>query len=127
MTDAIGIRVTFTATKYPETLAFFSSLGYAVEASWDEPASSGTIFTLGGATLEVLAPSADEAPLLPPCFALCIETDEVDDLCQRLRRQGVAITNDPTDQPWGERRLSITDPNGIIINYYSTITVGHEP
>ena len=47
--------------------------------------------------------------------------------CQRLRRQGVAITNDPTDQPWGERRLSITDPNGIIINYYSTITVGHEP
>ena len=37
------------ATKYPETLAFFLSLGYTVEASWDEPASSGTIFTLGGA------------------------------------------------------------------------------
>jgi len=31
---------------------------------------------------------------------------------ERLRAAGVAVTEEPTDQPWGERIARVLDPDG---------------
>ncbi|MGW0392030.1 VOC family protein [Streptomyces sp. NPDC003042] len=34
---------------------------------------------------------------------------------ERLRAEGVAITMELREEPWGERLFQVTDPNGVII------------
>jgi catechol 2,3-dioxygenase-like lactoylglutathione lyase family enzyme len=38
--------------------------------------------------------------------------DDVDGLVERLRSAGYQIMSEPTDQPWGVREASVTDPDG---------------
>ena len=38
--------------------------------------------------------------------------EDVDALCERARDAGAEITEEPTDQEYGERRFSATDPEG---------------
>jgi uncharacterized glyoxalase superfamily protein PhnB len=38
----------------------------------------------------------------------------VDDLCQRARAAGAEITEEPTDQEYGERRFTARDPEGHV-------------
>lgn len=37
---------------------------------------------------------------------------DVDALCERARAEGAQITQEPTDQPYGERRFGAADPEG---------------
>lgn len=38
--------------------------------------------------------------------------DDVDTLCERARAAGAEITEEPTDQDYGERRFAAADPEG---------------
>jgi uncharacterized glyoxalase superfamily protein PhnB len=40
------------------------------------------------------------------------EVEDVDALCERARGAGAEITEEPTDQEYGERRFSAVDPEG---------------
>ncbi|GAA3398812.1 VOC family protein [Cryptosporangium minutisporangium] len=49
----------------------------------------------------------------------------VDDLAgedARLRAEGVTITHELTEEPWGERFLQVADPNGVIIQLVEWVT-----
>jgi predicted enzyme related to lactoylglutathione lyase len=48
-------------------------------------------------------------------ITFAIEIADVDAECARLRRLGVPILQQPTDQPWGARTVLIQDPNGVAI------------
>ncbi|AXH97057.1 VOC family protein [Ornithinimicrobium avium] len=41
------------------------------------------------------------------------EVVDVVDLVARLRREGVPVTQEPTDEPWGERDAVALDPDGF--------------
>jgi PhnB protein len=41
-----------------------------------------------------------------------VEVDDVDALCERARAEGAEITEEPTDQAYGERRFGVKDPEG---------------
>jgi lactoylglutathione lyase len=45
-------------------------------------------------------------------ISLWAYTDDCDVLVERLRRAGVRITEEPADQPWGERVARVVDPDG---------------
>ncbi len=45
-------------------------------------------------------------------FALWVYADSCDDAVERLRSAGATITEEPTDQPWGERVARTLDPDG---------------
>lgn len=45
-------------------------------------------------------------------FALWVYADSCDAAVDRLRSAGVAVTEEPTDQPWGERIARVLDPDG---------------
>jgi len=45
-------------------------------------------------------------------ISLWAYTDDCDATIARLRAAGVAITEEPADQPWGERVARVLDPDG---------------
>ncbi len=45
----------------------------------------------------------------------CITVQDVDKIAARIRASGGALTQGPTDQPWGMRDLAVTDPDGFKI------------
>jgi lactoylglutathione lyase len=45
-------------------------------------------------------------------FALWVYADDCDAAIERLRAAGVTVTEEPADQPWGERVARVLDPDG---------------
>jgi catechol 2,3-dioxygenase-like lactoylglutathione lyase family enzyme len=43
--------------------------------------------------------------------------DDVDGVCARLEREGVAITTPLQTEPWGERFFQVSDPNGVVVQF----------
>jgi lactoylglutathione lyase len=58
-------------------------------------------------------PDAVAAP--NPRFSLWVYTDECDAAVEHLRAAGVEITEEPADQPWGERVARVRDPDGNLV------------
>jgi len=44
--------------------------------------------------------------------SLWVYADDCDAAVERLRTAGVTVTQEPTDQPWGERVARVLDPDG---------------
>ncbi|MEX0881138.1 MAG: VOC family protein [Thermoanaerobaculia bacterium] len=45
----------------------------------------------------------------------CMTTKNVDDLAKRIEANGGRLDQGPTDEPWGVRDISLTDPDGFKI------------
>jgi lactoylglutathione lyase len=45
-------------------------------------------------------------------FSLWVYADSCDEAVERLRAAGVTVTEEPADQPWGERVARVLDPDG---------------
>jgi lactoylglutathione lyase len=45
-------------------------------------------------------------------FSLWVYADSCDDAVERLRAGGITVTEEPADQPWGERVARVLDPDG---------------
>jgi len=43
----------------------------------------------------------------------CMTKGSVDDLAKRIEAKGGKLDQGPTDQPWGMRDISLTDPDGF--------------
>ena len=82
-----------------------------------------TVFALGATMLNVLAVAAAAevvAPARPgavgdtPRMLLSLFVDDVDDVCEQLRRRGVVLLDGPVDRPWGKRTAAFADPAGAV-------------
>jgi catechol 2,3-dioxygenase-like lactoylglutathione lyase family enzyme len=47
-------------------------------------------------------------------FQFTLGVQDVDAMCEELRRRGVELLNGPMDRPWGIRTASFRDPGGHI-------------
>ncbi|WP_432949069.1 VOC family protein [Kribbella sp. CA-253562] len=56
-------------------------------------------------------PDFQVTPGRPP-IALWLYTDDLDGVVDRIRAAGGRITQEPADQPWGEREARAEDPDG---------------
>jgi lactoylglutathione lyase len=58
----------------------------------------------------------------PRAMSLWVYADDCDAAVERLRAAGVTVTEEPTDQPWGERVARVLDPDGneVIIGQRAT-------
>jgi uncharacterized glyoxalase superfamily protein PhnB len=45
----------------------------------------------------------------------CMTKSNVDDLAKQIEKKGGRLDQGPTDQPWGFRDISLTDPDGFKI------------
>ena len=69
-----------------------------------------------GLTRDVVAGSSHRP------ISLWVYTDDCDGAVERLRAANVIVTEEPTDQPWGERVARVLDPDGneVIIGQRGT-------
>ena len=84
---------------------------------------NSAVFKFGDTLINLLAVSeAPEliapAPVAPPEAGaraqFTITVDDVDAVCDELRRRGVELLNGPMDRPWGIRTAAFRDPAGHI-------------
>jgi catechol 2,3-dioxygenase-like lactoylglutathione lyase family enzyme len=84
---------------------------------------NSAVFRFGETVINLL--QVDEAPgLVEPAevapadggvrFQFTLAVDDVDAMCEELRRRGVELLNGPLDRPWGIRTASFRDPGGHI-------------
>jgi lactoylglutathione lyase len=103
-----------TTSKLREALAFYRDLlgatvTYEFPGPDGEPGYVG--LELGSTHLGIgRDPAATAAP--SPRFSLWVYADDCNAAVERLRRAGVTIVEEPTDQPWGERVARVLDPDG---------------
>jgi lactoylglutathione lyase len=99
----------------PRALGFYQELlgatvGYEFPSPDGDPAYVG--LDIGSSHLGIgLAPDAVESGG-PRSMSLWLYADDCDATVERLRSAGVTITEEPTDQPWGERVARVLDPDG---------------
>jgi catechol 2,3-dioxygenase-like lactoylglutathione lyase family enzyme len=49
-----------------------------------------------------------------PRFMFTVAVEDVDGVCEELRRLGVGLLNGPIDRPWGRRTAAFADPAGNV-------------
>ena len=120
MPDRLGYSILFV-TDIEESVRFYRDvIGVPFRFSnetYAEFATEGAKFALySRAHLPGLigrtAPSG-EAPW--PQGEVAFMVDDVDSEHERLRSAGVEILAPPTDRPWGERTLHLSDPDGNVV------------
>ncbi|MDI3316885.1 MAG: VOC family protein [Bacillota bacterium] len=115
--DNVGV-----ATRRLEAMErFYGLLGFEVV---ERDATPGVLMAAGSARLYLFETRAEGAgaqrrPELvddpPGLDHLSFWVSDVDDACRRLREQGVVLTGEPEDQPWGARACSLNDPDGNLV------------
>jgi lactoylglutathione lyase len=96
----------------PRALAFYRD-GLGFEVTYQFPADGEPAYValkLGGSSLGLAAESAVGAA--SDRFAIWAYVDDCDAAVDRLRGFGTTVTQEPADQPWGERIAYVTDPDG---------------
>ena len=81
------------------------------------------VFNFGNTLVNLLKTSAvpeliEPARIAPPeagaRVQLTIDVEDVDAMCEELKKRGVELLNGPIDRPWGIRTASFRDPAGQI-------------
>jgi catechol 2,3-dioxygenase-like lactoylglutathione lyase family enzyme len=84
---------------------------------------NSAVFRFGETLINLLksteAPSLVTPAVVAPAgagvrFQLTLGVQDVDAMCEELRRRGVELLNGPMDRPWGIRTASFRDPGGHI-------------
>ena len=104
-----------STTDLTRALAFYrdllgGSVGYEFSGPAGAPAYVG--LNLGSSHLGVGLSEATGACPSPRPISLWVYTPDCDAAVERLRAAGVTITEEPADQPWGERVARVLDPDG---------------
>jgi len=116
---AIGAITLFT-DDLEATKAFYQDV-FGLPVHFEDDASC--VFAFGG-TLVNLLRAEDASELVAPAavgahgdgvrMQFTLEVDDVDAMCDELRRRGVDLLNGPLDRPWGVRTASFRDPAGFV-------------
>lgn len=102
------------ATDMPRALGFYRDLlGGVVSYEFTGPDGEIAYVALQiGASQVGIGSSPTEAADGVRGVSLWVYADDCDAAIERLRAAGVVVTEEPTDQPWGERVARVRDPDG---------------
>lgn len=100
-------QVTIPCRDYAASVAFYRRLGFRLIV--DSPPRYARFETEEGTTFSLHAVSPDRAG---GDFVVYFEVDDVDASIDELKRRGVDIEAEPTDQRWLWREAYVRDPAG---------------
>lgn len=115
------VRPLVVTADLPRLLAFYGGLLGATQT--DRVPAEGPVFFLGlrvGNSDLGLVSDASVADVPAGRILLSIEVPDVDALLARVADLGGTVTGGPTDMPWGQRVLHLTDPDGNPVNLTTT-------
>ena len=116
-----GASPSFTVNDLDRSLSWYRDvLGFGVEETWknDEGKVMGVSLKAGDVSFMIgqddWAKGRDRKK--GEGFRIYCETKKsVDDLAKQIEGKGGRLDSGPTDQPWGVRDISLTDPDGFKI------------
>lgn len=107
-------------TDLARSLAFYRDLlGGVVTYEFAGPDGSPAYVSLGFGSSQLGIGADPAAARGPGPVSLWIYTADCDALIARLREAGIAILEEPADQPWGERVAKVADPDGVVVHVAS--------
>jgi predicted enzyme related to lactoylglutathione lyase len=80
-----------------------------------EGAAAYVSLRLGQATLGLGHDPQYRPAVGTPAICLWLYVDDIVDVVERIRAAGGRITQEPADQPWGEREARAEDPDGNLL------------
>jgi len=94
-------------------------LGFVEEDRWEDAGQlRGVLIKAGSVTLMLSQDDFAKGRDRQKGVGFRLRADTVQDLdaiADRIRSRGGTLTQEPADMPWGERILSVTDPDGFQI------------
>lgn len=111
----------FTVNNLERSLAWYRDvLGFGVEELWknDDGKVMGVSLKAGNVSFMIGQDDWKKGRdrKKGEAFRIYCETQKsVDDLAKRIEAKGGRLDQRPTDQPWGVRDISLTDPDGFRI------------
>jgi lactoylglutathione lyase len=110
----------FTVNDLEKSLGWYRDvLGFAVEETWkDDGKVVGVSLKAGDVSFMIGQDDWKKGRdrKKGEGFRIYCETKKsVDDLAKRIEAKGGRLDRGPTDQPWGVRDISLTDPDGFKI------------
>jgi lactoylglutathione lyase len=120
MAVTLGYAIFFAADLDRSIRFYRDSLGIPLRFSTDlcaEFQTDGAKFALySRAHLpELIGREAPPGPVPWPQGEIAFLVDDPDAEYERLRDSGVTILARPTDRPWGERTVHLSDPDGNVV------------
>lgn len=101
-------QVTLPMTDFDASVAFYRAMGFELIVH-SPPRYARFGCPEGDATFSLHAAEHDRAPTGVVVYFECVD---LDDRVERVRASGIALTQAPTDQPWGWREARLLDPSG---------------
>jgi uncharacterized glyoxalase superfamily protein PhnB len=111
----------FTVNDLEKSLGWYRDvLGFAVEETWKNDDGKVMGISLKAGNVSFMIGQDDwkkgRDRKKGEGFRLYCETKKsVDDLARQIESKGGRLDSPPTDQPWGTRDISLTDPDGFKI------------
>jgi len=111
----------FTVNDLEKSLGWYRDvLGFGVEETWKSPDGRVMGVSLKAGDVSFMIGQDDwkkgRDRRKGEGFRIYCETKaSVDDLAKRIEGKGGRLDSGPTDQPWGVRDISVTDPDGFKI------------
>jgi uncharacterized glyoxalase superfamily protein PhnB len=111
----------FTVGDLEKSLGWYRDvLGFGVEETWKSPDGKVMGVSLKAGDVSFMIGQDDwkkgRDRKKGEGFRIYCETKtSVDDLAKRIEAKGGRLDSGPTDQPWGVRDISVTDPDGFKI------------
>jgi predicted enzyme related to lactoylglutathione lyase len=115
------VQPTIVTAALEPMLAFYTGLLAASET--ERVPAEGPVFYVGLRIGESdLGLVSDDGVAGAPAgrILLSIEVPDVDALVPRVEGLGGTVTGGPTDMPWGQRVVHLTDPDGNVVNLTTT-------
>jgi catechol 2,3-dioxygenase-like lactoylglutathione lyase family enzyme len=116
----IDASPSFTVNDLEKSLAWYRDvLGFAVEETWkDEGKVVGVSLRAGNVSFMIGQDDwkkGRDRTKGEGFRIFCLTKGNVDDLAKRIEAKGGRLDRGPTDEPWGVRDISLTDPDGFKI------------
>lgn len=112
----------FRLKLYPKDFAvmrdfYATTLQFPIMHEWNRSASDrGTMFNIGGTTLELLSPEDKHQPF--GGFGLSLEVPDVQKLWKKFQNEDF-ITHALRHNAWGDTSFQIQDPEGLKISLFT--------
>src|SRR3984893_18778720 len=110
-----------TVNDLEKSLAWYRDVvGFAVEETWKDDAGKVVGVSLLAGDVSFMIGQDDwkkgrDRKKGEGFRIFCMTKKSVDDVAKRIEAKGGRLDQGPTDQPWGMRDISLTDPDGFKI------------
>ena len=110
----------FTVNDLEKSLAWYRDvLGFVVEERWEQDGKLMGVSLQAGAVTFMIGQDdwkkGRDRKKGEGFRLFCMTKGNIDDLAKRIEVKGGRLDQGPTDQPWGVRDISLTDPDGFKI------------